>query len=684
VLVRFWGVSLLAVMAVSAHAETQPEAKAEKPTEIIVHGRRFAAYSGDAIFSRVDLNADQLKRGASLDQVLKQTAQASLFRRSSSLTANPTVQGMSLRAIAPSGAGRALVTLDGIPQNDPFGGWVIWAGIPSEGLASAHVVRGAGGGAYGAGALTGVVDLSLTPPAALRPYVDVSADDHGGDGLQAGFAMGDHIGVHLTDQTLEGDVPVRGSQRGAADVTTYGRDRSLLINGQWALAGGAVSLLAGGYDSIRETGLKGATARSTGDQVSLGWTRQPRDEALGYSLQIWHKDSNLANRSVSVLTGRTGTLLANDQVKNPSSGDGFNAAVRHHSQKSEWEIGIDARSGEGESREYYRYVSGAATRYRISGGESTLAGLYAQGTHAFGLWTLTGAARIDDWKTSGAHRFERDLTTGAPVLDLDLASKHETVGSGRLGVAYQAGAQQWRAAAYSGFRPPSLNELYRPFRVGNDVTEANADLKPETLTGGEIGWRRISQRLHLDADVFSNVVSDPITNVTLGIGPATFPVAGFIPAGGAYRQRQNVGEIRAYGLEAQAQYALNNRLSLNAALTATHARVGEAGAMVNGKLPAQAPEYSASIGAGGRMAVIDWRADWLFEGQSFEDDLNALPLKAYSKLSLTADYPVTSHVRLGLRIDNAFDAAIPIQSSNDGTINYDTGRLVTFRVSYRQ
>ena len=665
------------MVAVPAHAEP--------PTEVIVQGQRFAPYSGDAVFSRVDISAEELKRGASLDQTLKQVAQASLFRRSSSLTANPTVQGMSLRAIAPSGAGRALVTLDGIPQNDPFGGWVIWAGISTEGLASAHVVRGAGGGAYGAGALTGVVDLSLVPPPALRPYVEASVDDNGGGGLQVGFAMGQHIGVHLTDRTLEGDIPVRGSQRGAADVATHGRDRSLLINGQWAVAEGELSLLAGGYDSIRETGLKGATARSKGDQISLAWTRQPTDEALGYRLQIWHKDSDLANRSVSVLPGRSGTSLANDQVRTPATGDGFNAAIRHQTTHSEWEIGLDARTGEGESREYYRYISGAATRYRVSGGENTLAGVYGQGTRTIDRWSLTGALRIDDWKTSGAHRFERDLTTGLPVLDLDLPSKQQAVGSGRLGLAYQVTPENaLRAAIYSGFRPPSLNELYRPFRVGNDVTEANADLKPETLTGGEIGWRRMGKRLRMDADIFSNVVSDPITNVTLGIGLGTFPVAGFIPAGGAYRQRQNVGEIRAYGLEAQVQYQVSDALTLYAALTATHARVGKADAAVNGKGPAQAPAYSASIGAEGQVAKIGWRADWLFEGQSFEDDLNALPLKPYSKLNLALDYPFTPRVSLGLRVDNAFDTAIQIQRSNDGTVSFDTRRMVTLSLTYRR
>jgi outer membrane receptor protein involved in Fe transport len=160
-------------------------------------------------------------------------------------------------------------------------------------------------------------------------------------------------------------------------------------------------------------------------------------------------------------------------------------------------------------------------------------------------------------------------------------------------------------------------------------------------------------------------------------------VAGFIPAGGAYRQRQNVGEIRAYGLEAQAQYQFSDTLALNAAVTATHARVGKANATVNGKQPAQAPEYSASIGAEGQMAKFGWRADWLFEGQSFEDDLNALPLKAYSKLNLALDYPFTPQVSLGLRVDNAFDTAIQVQRSNDGTVNFDTSRMVTLKLSYR-
>jgi hypothetical protein len=41
------------------------------------------------------------------------------------------VEGVSLRGIAGSAASRTLVTLDGAPLNDPFGGWVIFNAIPS-------------------------------------------------------------------------------------------------------------------------------------------------------------------------------------------------------------------------------------------------------------------------------------------------------------------------------------------------------------------------------------------------------------------------------------------------------------------------------------------------------------------------------------------------------------------------
>src|SRR5205085_3972368 len=139
---------------------------------------RLAPLGGEAAFSVVQIGPQVLKNEPRLDEALKSAPGVSLFRRTGSGAANPTTQGLSLRAIAPSGAGRALVTLDGAPQNDPFGGWVIWSGLPPEEIGAVDLVRGAGAGPYGAGALTGVVALKSIVPGQAR--ADVSA---GGLGL---------------------------------------------------------------------------------------------------------------------------------------------------------------------------------------------------------------------------------------------------------------------------------------------------------------------------------------------------------------------------------------------------------------------------------------------------------------------------------------------------------------------
>ena len=103
---------------------------------------RLPAAASDAAFSVMVLEAADLEGRQRLDQALSQAPGVSLFRRNSSLPAHPTTQGISLRSIAPSGAGRALVTLDGVPQNDPFGGWVIWAALPPELIDRITIVRG--------------------------------------------------------------------------------------------------------------------------------------------------------------------------------------------------------------------------------------------------------------------------------------------------------------------------------------------------------------------------------------------------------------------------------------------------------------------------------------------------------------------------------------------------------------
>ncbi len=87
-----------------------------------------------------------------------------LFRRSSSLVANPTTEGISLRGLGSTAASRSLVVLDDVPLNDPFGGWVHWEELPELSVQSVEVVRGGASDLYGSSAIGGVISVVPVRP----------------------------------------------------------------------------------------------------------------------------------------------------------------------------------------------------------------------------------------------------------------------------------------------------------------------------------------------------------------------------------------------------------------------------------------------------------------------------------------------------------------------------------------
>src|SRR5215211_7042243 len=106
-----------------------------------------------------------------IDDVLRQAPGFSLFRRSGGLTANPTSQGVSLRGVGANGASRAVVLVDGVPLNSPFGGWVYWNRLPRASVENVQVYNGGTSDLYGSGALGGVINIrSTTTPATFLDF----------------------------------------------------------------------------------------------------------------------------------------------------------------------------------------------------------------------------------------------------------------------------------------------------------------------------------------------------------------------------------------------------------------------------------------------------------------------------------------------------------------------------------
>ncbi|HWW27621.1 MAG TPA: TonB-dependent receptor, partial [Caulobacter sp.] len=251
--------------------------------------------------------------------------------------------------------------------------------------------------------------------------------------------------------------------------------------------------------------------------------------------------------------------------------------------------------------------------------------------------------------------------------------------SGRLGLTRDlGGGTTARLAGYTGFRPASLNELYRPFRVGNDVTEANAGLKPERLQGLEAGVSHKGDKGLVQATAFWNRIDDPIVNVTLGAGPGTFPIGGFIPAGGVLRQRQNAGTIDAIGLEGRAERKVGV-VTLSSALSVTDARLdgGATAPQLTGKRPAQAPVWSATAGLSAELTeTLALATDLTWEGKRFEDDLNSRVLAPAWRLDARLDWRVKPLVTLYVAGDNLLDANIQTSRTADGVAGYAAPRIV--------
>ncbi|MCA1640377.1 MAG: TonB-dependent receptor, partial [Acidobacteria bacterium] len=113
----------------------------------------------------VNTNSDfETTAAITLDDRLRQVPGFSLFRRAGSRTANPTAQGVSLRGVGASGASRALVLVDNVPLNDPFGGWIYWGRVPRESVAQVEILRGASSDLYGGGAIGGTVSIVTKKP----------------------------------------------------------------------------------------------------------------------------------------------------------------------------------------------------------------------------------------------------------------------------------------------------------------------------------------------------------------------------------------------------------------------------------------------------------------------------------------------------------------------------------------
>jgi outer membrane receptor protein involved in Fe transport len=554
------------------------------------------------------LDQDQISEmpGAELDDRLRNIPGFSLFRRTSSLVAHPTTQGVSLRGLGSSGASRSLVLWDGIPINDPFGGWVYWTRLSPDELDRVEIVRGAATSLFGDRAMAGSIALFSRPGERRH----VSAGYEGGNenthdawlglsNLWSKWALSGHGRAFTTD----GYYIVPDYARGPVDRPAAVRFVTGDVRLDWLGGANKVFLKSDVLVESRKNGTPLATNSTSLGEVAGHYERQFGQDAI--SFLGFHTREGFHSTFTSVAAGRRTETLSFVQTV-PADAEGGAAYWRH--DRSRWNLlaGADVYRSHGVS------TDAAPTFQRVGQGTLLQHGIFAQSDFTLGPARFFVGAR---------HSF-----TG----------QGDTFFSPNAGVA--AGRKRWRArgSVYRSFRAPTLNELYRNFQIGNTLTQANALLRPETVFGAEAGVDYVGELGNLRIGAFRNSLHDLVTNVTLLSTPTQI-----------VRQRQNGADALSQGAEINANARWRHwRGDINYLYADS--------TYDNGKRIPEVPHHQGSAQLSFEKGRTLLSAGVRVFSSQYDDDLNtrAYVLAGYSSVQLAARREVGKGIALSAAFEN--------------------------------
>ena len=653
------GTALACALALPLSAQ-----EAEAPV-IVVTGEGLDETPATPAYDKQIIDREQLVSVPSgrIEDALASVAGFQQFRRSDSRSANASAQGATLRALGGNATSRALVLLDGVPMSDPFFGYIPFSAIAPERLSQIRVTRGGGSGPFGAGALAGTIEMESAGIDQLDGFAGQALVNDRGETELSGSA-GARLGSGFLVASGRWD-------RGKGFYTTPEADRVPLsaraaFDGWSAQIRGVapvsdeIELQVRGlaYRDERTLRFKGADSGIEGQDASLRLVGRGEWEfdALAY-LQ--------ARNFTNVVVSSTRFVPVLDQRNTPATGLGGKLELRPPVGDAHvLRVGMDFRRAEGELFETaISAFSGNITARRNAGGTNTDLGLFVEDDWSLGRLVLTLGARLDRWTIRDGFYTERDAS--GELLSTDsFADRAGWDASFRGGVLYRANdVVALRAAAYSGLRLPTLNELYRPFVVFPVVTQANAALENERLEGFEAGIELTpNPAVALSLTAFDNRVKNAVANVTIAEN---------------LRQRRNIDAIQSRGLEASVSATLG-AFSLDASAVWTDAEAKGSGfaAALDGNRPSQTPRFTGG-------ATLSWTPadDWLLSatvrhvGAQFEDDLESNVLPAATTLDAFVQVPMTPSIAFVLRGENLTDEAI-VTRNQSGAIDLGVPRTV--------
>lgn len=613
-----------------------------------------------------------------MDDKMRQLPGVELFRRSSSLVANPTSQGISLRGLGSTSASRTLLTLDDVPLNDPVGGWIHWDEQPDLAVQGVEVVRGGASDLYGSSAIGGVINMEMARPTSNLVELEST---YGGEGtylesLRAQARRGPWAAM-LAGSALGTDGYIQEApwQRGPVDIASNVHAQNGLFLAEHVQGPLRVFTRVSGFNE----------ARANGTPFQKNGTRLWR-YATGGDWQNPHGTTvNLRLYGSAEHYRQTFSGISNQpDFGDPSCSFRCGEIPKKLAEPADNELGGALHASQPLSP-HFLLLSGADSHdVRVWDHETALgtnpiltatsvhqrdSAAYIEAMATLAPWTIIGSARMDWFQNYDVRQNLLSGSTWTPAPPLPQFDQH--VFDPRLGITRKV-ASHWAlsASGFRAFRAPTPSELYRATQVGNELTKPNGALRSERATGWEAGITTQQNWGMIRTSYFLTQINRPISAVT--INPNSSPIL---------LQRENLGQIESRGVSVDFDLAPQYWLSVNGGYQYAHATV-TGGTQDLGKWIPEVARNMATLNlraVRSRLGSLSLQSR--LSGRQFDDDANAYLLHGYFRLDAYAEHDIGKRYMLFAAGENLFNRTIEVAKTPTTTL--DMPRVARFGLTIR-
>jgi len=601
-----------------------------------------------------------------MDDKVRELPGVEMFRRSSSLVANPTSQGISVRGLGSTSASRTLVTQDDVPLNDAIGGWIHWQEQPELAIESVELVRGGASDLYGSSAIGGVLNLITARP--THDGLEVRSS-YGGESTYDESALGElkhgRWGLLAAGGTIgtDGFIQEAPWQRGPVDIASNVHSQNGLVLVDHDRGPLRLFVRGSGMNEARSNGTPYQTNGTRLWRYATGgdWSGARGDagtlRAYGsteHYRQTFSSISNLpdfGDPSCSYRCGETPTRFALIPLNELGAvahwtwplGAGFVALA-----------GADVRDVRIWDREQTYGATALLTNLRDHQRD---AGAYVEAMWVHREWTMTASARMDWFQNYDGRQLTWNGAAWTPSATQPVERDERPIDP-RLGVSRKfLGHWAISASGFRAFRAPTPSELYRSTQVGNQLTLPNSLLLSERATGWETGLANQWKWATVRASYFLTQVNRPIVAVTTNATSSPILL-----------KRENLGQIESRGVAIDFEIAPQRWLALDGGYQYAHATVTRGTQDLGNWIPEVARNMAALNlrATKPRLGMLSMQSR--LSGRQFDDDANAYLLHGYFRLDAYASRRIGRRIELFGAGENLLDRDIEVSKTPTTTL----------------